>query len=108
MPDNTFAIIGDSDFISGFKAAGFALYETSDEATKIKEAFSDVVSKGFAVCLILESYATKIKDVIDEYRDKSIPVVVPLADFRYKMNLAQELLRQATIEAVGSDITEKK
>jgi vacuolar-type H+-ATPase subunit F/Vma7 len=108
MPDNIFAIIGDSDFIGGFKAAGFTLYEISDETAKIKEAFSDVVKKGFAVCLILESYAAKIKDMIDEYKEKPIPTVVPLADFRHKMNLAQELLRKATIEAVGTDITEKK
>jgi len=108
MHNNTFAIIGDSDFISAFKSVGFTLYHTSDEASNIEDAFNDVVKKGFAVCLILESYAAKIKDAIDEYREKTVPVVVPLPDFRQKMNLAQELLRKATIEAVGSDIMEKK
>lgn len=98
------AVIGDDDFISVFKALGCACY-TVDEKSDIRQVFLDVVEAHFLCIFIVERYALKIMDLIDQYREKSRPLIIPLSDFRGNLSLSEDLLSRLTIRAVGKDIT---
>jgi len=103
MPNNI-AVIGDRDFILGFKALGCALYPV-DEKMDVRLAFTKAIEADFSFIFILESYALKIMDLLEQYREKSRPLVIPLPDFRQGLSLSEDLLSQFTIRAVGKDIS---
>lgn len=103
MPNNI-AIIGDSDFISGFKALGYVLYAVDDK-TDIRAVFTEVLKSDFLCIFILESLALKIMDLIGQYTQVARPLIVPLPDFRQDLYVSEDLLSRLTIRAVGQDIT---
>lgn len=104
MPNNI-AVIGDQDFISGFKTLGCTLYFV-DEKTDLRDVFSKVMEANFLCIFILESYALKIMDLTEEYSQKSHPLIIPIPDFRKDLSLSDNLLSRLTIKAVGKDISQ--
>lgn len=102
MP-NHIAIIGDKDFISGFKAGGCVLYPVDDK-TDLRAMFTELIEANFLCIFILESYALKIMDCLQQYKEKSRPLIIPLPDFRRDLSLTENLLSRLTIRAVGQDI----
>ena len=104
MPNNI-AVIGDRDFISGFSALGCTLYP-ADEKTDLKHVFTEVVEADFLCIFILEKYALKIMDLLEQYREEPRPLIIPLADFRKDLSLGDGLLSHLTVKAVGRDITQ--
>jgi len=102
MPHNI-AVIGDKDFISGFKALGCRLYPV-DEKMDVRLAFHQAIEADSSFIFILESYALKIMDLLPQYQEKSHPLIIPLPDFRQDLSYTEDLLSQFTIRAVGKDI----
>jgi len=100
---NNIAVIGDRDFISGFKALGCVLYPVDDK-TDLRAVFNEVIKADFLCIFILESFALKIMDLIEQYKQESRPLIMPLSDFRRDLSLIEDLLSQLTIRAVGQDI----
>ena len=100
---NNIAVIGDNDFILGFKSLGCALYPV-DEKTDPRSVFTKVIEQGFPFIFILESLALKIMDLIEQYSQKTQPLIIPLSDFRQDLSLSENLLSRVTIKAVGKDI----
>ena len=102
MPNNI-AVIGDSDFISGFKALGCTLYPV-DERTDLRSVFTKIIEQDFSFIFILESLALKIMDLIEQYSQNTRPLIIPLSDFRHDLSLSENLLSRLTVKAVGKDI----
>lgn len=100
---NHIAIIGDEDFIEGFKSLGIALY-TVEEITDMRRLFNEIMADGFLCIFILESYALKIMDLLQQYSEKTRPLIILLPDFRGDLSLNEDLLSQLTIRAVGQDV----
>jgi vacuolar-type H+-ATPase subunit F/Vma7 len=104
MP-NHLAIIGDSDFISGFKSLGFILYPV-DAKTDARSTFSAALKEDFLCIFILESYAAEVRDLLEEYNQAIRPMIIPLPDFRADLNFNEDLLSRLATRAIGQDITQ--
>ena len=104
---NNIAVIGDSDFITGFKSLGCALYPVDDK-TDLRRLFEEIVEADFPFVFILEGYALKIKDLLKQHSQKIRPLIIPLPDFRGDLSFTEDLLSQLTIRAIGQDITERE
>jgi vacuolar-type H+-ATPase subunit F/Vma7 len=102
MP-NQIAVIGDSDFILGFKALGCALYSVDEEAD-LRKLFDGVIKDNPLCIFILEDYAAKILDLIGQYSQASQPMIIALPDFRKDLSLSEDLLSRMAIRAIGQDI----
>jgi len=102
MP-NQIAVIGDSDFILGFKALGCAPYAV-EEGADLRKLFGDVVKDNPLCIFILEDYALKIMDLIEQYSQASRPMIILLPDFRQELSVTEDLLSRMTIRAIGQDI----
>jgi len=103
MPNNI-AVIGDRDFISGFKALGCTLYPVDDKMD-VRLVFNQTVEANFSFVFILESYTLKIMDLLQQYREKPRPLIMLLPDFRKDLSCCEDLLSRFTIRAVGKDIS---
>ena len=102
MPNNI-AVIGDHDFIAGFKALGCELYPVDDK-TDLHSMFTNLIKQDFSFIFILETFALKIMDLIEGHNQDVRPLIIPLSDFRQDLLLSENLLSRLTIKAVGKDI----
>ena len=97
------AVIGERDYILGFKAVGVAAFpvETGEEAFQALTAIRD---ENYAVIFIVEDFAEALKDILKELQEKPRPVLVLIPGTRNSRGLALERLRQNVRRALGADI----
>ena len=99
-------IIGDRDSVLGFKALGYTTYiiDNAYEAERMLEKIAD----DFAVIFIIEQYVEEIRSVIDRYRDKKLPAIIPVPGRDGTTGLSMRTIRDAMERAVGADILFKE
>ncbi|MDO4617959.1 MAG: V-type ATP synthase subunit F [Clostridia bacterium] len=96
-------VIGDYDSISGFSVLGFDIYPTDslEEAESILSRLSD---NGYGIIYVTEQFLKDMPDVIDEYREKKIPSVVPVPSVKGSTGFGRSCLKKYVEQAVGSDV----
>ena len=58
----------------------------------------------FAVIYITESLASRLRDDIDRYKDRPLPVIVPIPGVAGNNGMGMKAITSAVEKAVGSDI----
>jgi len=97
------ATIGDEDLVEGLNIFGFAIFLVKQE-DRLKDMFREILEKGYLALLIQEKYFLKIKDLYLKIKDRPYPLVLPFSDHRGPQGEAKEILREASLKAVGQDI----
>lgn len=101
---NSFAVIGSSDFISGFKVTGGEIYKI-DDPVSLPSVFQEVANMDFFCIFIEEECARKIMNIIRHYAEKPYPLIIPVAGKETgDVSLTEQILTELTIKAVGKDI----
>ncbi len=97
------AAIGDRDSIYGFAAVGIEIFPTdsSDEAGRLLHRLS---VNDYAVIYITEELASSIEDVLDEYKDRAVPIIVPIPGLSGNTGMGMKSVSKSVERAVGSDI----
>ncbi|MDD2417942.1 MAG: V-type ATP synthase subunit F [Oscillospiraceae bacterium] len=97
------AAIGDRDSIYGFAAVGIEIFPTdsSDEAGRLLHRLS---INDYAVIYITEELASSIEDVLDEYKDRAVPIIVPIPGLSGNTGMGMKSVSKSVERAVGSDI----
>ncbi|MDD4414578.1 MAG: V-type ATP synthase subunit F [Oscillospiraceae bacterium] len=97
------AAIGDRDSIYGFAAVGIEMFPTdsSDEAGRLVRSLSD---NDYAVIYITEELASSIEDVLDIYKDRPVPIIVPIPGLSGNTGMGMKSVSKSVERAVGSDI----
>ncbi|NLT10978.1 MAG: V-type ATP synthase subunit F [Clostridiaceae bacterium] len=97
------AAMGDRDSISGFASVGLELF-TLDQMPDPSETLHNLASNQYAIILITEALAISLKDDIDRYKDRQLPVIVPIPGVSGDFNIGMKAISDAVERAVGSDI----
>lgn len=97
------AAIGDPDILFILQSAGVDVFAARQE-TEALQAISEITEKGYGLCFIQENfYSLALRR--KEKREKKIETVfVPLRDFRQKINFIQDVMKEMTVKATGSDM----
>ncbi|MQY52836.1 MAG: hypothetical protein GH154_00330 [Firmicutes bacterium] len=96
------AIIGERDFIWGFKGVGFSIFPVSD-SFQVARAL-DAIGKGdYSLVYITETFAKAFLEKIDEV-SKMAKVDITIIPGIQEKKLGLEKLRKIAIRAVGADI----
>jgi V/A-type H+/Na+-transporting ATPase subunit F len=95
-------VIGDKDSVLGFKALGFTVYIVHDAAEA--EQIIEKAARNYAVIFIADNYARELKSVIDEYRNRKLPSIVPIYGGSGETGVGMKIIRDAMERAVGADI----
>ena len=106
MIENKIAIIGDKDLVEGFAVAGFSVFSPTDERQAISRTLDEVVKNNFSTCFILEKYALKIKEQIQQLQERIYPAIVVLPDYRKEFDLTTEFLKEIIVRAIGTESIE--
>ena len=94
------AIIGEGDFISGFKALGFMTYNVKNPLDA-KQALEAVVKEQCAVCLIEEEFFRNLEGEINNYRREPLPVFIPFTKSGTTA-LLEEIIKGIRLRATGT------
>lgn len=96
------AIMGDRDVCAPFKAFGLRVFSPGslDEA---RAMLAQVVDEKYAVCLIQETWLGSLKPEVAELSQKFSPVCVGFSDFRAASESVENLMRELSIKATGSE-----
>ena len=102
MRNDKIAVIGDKDSILAFKAVGADVYP-------IKNSFdaSDTLKKlarSYAVIFITEEIAEEIEDIVNRYKARPYPAVIPIPGAQGTDGFGMKGISKNVEKALGTDI----
>lgn len=97
------AAMGDRDSIYGFASLGMHIFP-EDRMENPATTLHHLAEQDFAVIFITESLASRIQEDIDRYKDRPLPVIVPIPGVSGNTGAGMRAIAEAVERAVGSDI----
>jgi vacuolar-type H+-ATPase subunit F/Vma7 len=102
MSGRTMAIIGRKETIMPFLATGAqVMYVNRGECVSVVEKLID---DGCKIIFFTEEFIDELHDLLNAYRNKTIPCLIPIPTGRGKTQLAIERIRGVIKKAVGADV----
>jgi vacuolar-type H+-ATPase subunit F/Vma7 len=102
MSGRALAIIGQKQTIMPFLATGAHVeYVKKGDSIKVVEA---LIAQGYKIIFFTEEFIDELEDVLVEYRNQTIPCLIPIPSGRGKTKLALERIRGVIKKAVGADV----
>ncbi|MBR1746702.1 MAG: V-type ATP synthase subunit F [Clostridia bacterium] len=102
MRNDKIAVIGDKDSILAFKAVGADVYpikNTFDAADTLKK-----LARSYAVIFITEEIAEEIEDVVNRYKARPYPAVIPIPGAKGTDGFGMKGISKNVEKALGTDI----
>jgi V/A-type H+-transporting ATPase subunit F len=106
MRNNKIAVIGDKDSILAFKAIGveaFPIKNYFDAAETLKK-----LARDYAVIFITEDIAENIIDIVNRYKTRPYPAVIPIPSASGSTGLGMRNISKNVEKAIGVDILNNK
>ncbi len=106
MLNNKIAVIGDKDSILAFKAIGvdvFPIKNSFDASETLKK-----LARNYAVIFITEEIAESISDIVDRYKVRPYPAVIPIPGAGGSTGFGMRGISKDVEKALGTDILSKK
>lgn len=97
------AIIGDTDSVYGFAAAGMEIC-VAEYAEDAKRELQRLASANYAVIFVTEQLAALMPEEMRRYSKMLIPAVVPVPGVFANTGAGMRALDEAVIKAVGAEI----
>ena len=97
------AVIGDYDSIYGFATLGLSIcpVRSKEEAeAKIRQ----FASGKYGIIYITEAVAAELKDVNEEYKERTLPAIIQIPGVSGNTGAGVEGVKKTVEQAVGSDI----
>lgn len=102
MSGSALAIVGQRETIMPFLATGATVvYVKKGECVSVIE---DLVGRGYKIIFFTEEFIEELNDVLIEYRNSTVPCLIPIPTGRGKTKLAIERIRGVIKKAVGADV----
>ena len=96
------AIVGDSDSLMVFKAAGVAAFPAEDEK-KAREILRRI-AREYQIIFLAEELAEALGDFLGRFDEEPYPVILAIPSGKGSTGYGDELLKRAMERALGVDI----
>ncbi|MCD7959741.1 MAG: V-type ATP synthase subunit F [Ruminococcus sp.] len=98
------AAVGDRDSVYGFAALGLDTYfiGNGNDATA---CIQRLAKEKTAVIYLTEPLAEAIPEVLEKYREKATPAIIPIPSVSGSTGYGRRVIQEAMIKAVGTDLT---
>jgi len=103
MTYDKIAVIGKTDNIMGFKAAGVEVFAVngSDEARNVLHT---IARKGYAVVLLTEDLAVDMTETLNRYKTQAYPAIIPIPTAKGSSGIGIKGIIEDADKAIGSDL----
>ncbi len=102
MERNGIAVLGDKDSVLAFKAIGLDVFPVLNDE-EAKEQLKNL-ARTYSVIFITDVLAEKLSGLIDRYKARPYPVVVPIPTAEGNSGFGMLGIKQNVEKAIGSDI----
>lgn len=96
-------IIGDIDSVMGFKTIGLDTFVAEDSA-QASFILTKLAASEYAVIFITEQLTGNFNDIMEKYKDKSLPSIIPVPGNGGSKGIGKEAIRRVVERAVGANI----
>jgi V/A-type H+-transporting ATPase subunit F len=97
------AVVGEKESVLGFKAVGFAVFETS-APQETEETIHRLAKEGYGIIFITEQALAPVLQVMDDYKDQKTPAIIPIPGRQGTIGLGMTSVKKSVERAVGADI----
>ena len=97
------AVVGEKESVLGFKAVGFEVFEPS-APKEAEEAIHRLAKQEYGIIFITEQALAPIIQVMDTYKDRKIPAIIPIPGRQGTMGMGMTSVKKSVERAVGADI----
>ena len=97
------AVVGDKDSILPFKILGFDTFFCR-QAQKAREIIDTLATQQYGIIYVTEPIAQLIPEVIAHYREKTIPVVILIPNYKGSLNIGLNNIQENVEKAIGQNI----
>ena len=97
------AVVGARDVVIGFKALGLECVYAQDPQ-QASAAVIRLAREGCAIIFVTEILLKEMSEVVERYKNASVPAIIPIPDNGGSMGLGMQWLRENVEKAVGSNI----
>ena len=97
------AVVGEKESVLGFKAVGFEVFETGSPR-EAEETVRRLAREGCGIIFVTEQTLAPILSVMDDYKDRQTPAIIPIPGRKGSMGLGMTSVKQSVERAVGADI----
>jgi len=96
------AVVGDRDSVLAFKAIGLDVF-SAETYFEIKNTI-DNLAREYAVIFITEQVAETAADVVNKYKSKSFPAIIPIPGNAGSTGFGIKGVKSDVEKAIGADI----
>jgi len=96
------AVIGDKDLCTPFRVFGLQVFSPGNQE-EAKAMLAQIVDEKYVLCLIQETWLDSLKSEMAELSQRFSPVCVGFSDYRAISESVENLLRELSIKATGSE-----
>lgn len=97
------AVIGEKESVLGFKAVGFDVHEVTDPR-EAEDIIDRLYTQNYGIIFITEQTLAPIASVLDKYKDRELPAIIPIPGRQGTMGLGISNVKKSVERAVGADI----
>lgn len=97
------AVLGDRDSVLGFKALGLDVFP-ADTAEEARPILRRLAREEYAVVYLTESYAAKLTEELERYKDEVTPAVILIPGKEGSLGMGMANIKKSVERAVGADI----
>lgn len=98
--ENSFVVIGDEDWVSGFKMLRFRVYSLRG-AEEFKTILEEVLRDKTAVCLVQDDIYSSAQEQINNYRSLPLPIFIPFSKTG-QTDLLDGIIKEIRLKATGT------
>ena len=102
MREDKIAVLGDKDSILAFKAIGIDVFPVNEDE-QARETLKKLARK-YSVIFITEDVAIKINDVVERYKSRAYPAVIPIPSSNGTNGYGMDQIHKNVEKAIGADI----
>ena len=102
MHDGSIAVLGDKDSVLAFKAIGLDVFPVENEQ-QARDKLHALARKD-SVIFVTEQVAQQASPLIERYKSRPYPVVVPIPSAEGNMGLGMQGIKSNVEKAIGADI----
>ncbi|MFA6867328.1 MAG: V-type ATP synthase subunit F [Clostridia bacterium] len=106
MRNNKIAVIGDKDSILAFKAVGADVFPVKNEFEASDTL--KLLARSYAIIFITEDIAKTIENIIDRYKNRPYPAVIPIPNASGSTGFGLAGISKNVEKALGVDIFANK
>ena len=97
------AVVGDYDSIYGFATLGLSICPVQNRE-EAEAKLRQLAGGRYGIIYITEAIAAQLKDVIEEYKEQTMPAIIQIPGVSGNTGAGVEGVKKTVEQAVGSDI----